>query len=380
MINNELLKNFFLSNNYSEDTKKNFKVVLNQYSRYFNMTLKELLEEAEEDENKGTKWKFCRLKSKLLEFRQHLIQKNYAVSTVKAKMKNVIRFYRFYDVEVHSLPKINENSLRKSAPVYFNDLPDKEVIREALSIARPLMKAIILFICSSGCGRAETLSITVQDYIDALSEYLPNKKMDIYEIIDYLQDNDNVVPTFKIRRIKTNKYYTTYCSPEAVKAINAYLLTRKDRVAPESQLFRIFETYFSESFYQINETLGLGKVGPYNRFRSHMLRKFHASALYNDGMSLDKVNDLQGKAKNKTDQAYFMTNPEDLKYDYIQHLAAVTISKDVEKLSVKSPEFVQMENENQSLKSEVGVMRKELDEMKELKKEFYGIIEKAKGK
>ena len=67
-----------------------------------------------------------------------------------------------------------------------------------------------------------------------------------------------------------------------------------------------------------------------------MLRKFHASALYNDGMSLDKVNDLQGKAKNKTDQAYFLINPEDLKYDYIQHLPAVTIGKEIEKISIKS--------------------------------------------
>ena len=110
-----------------------------------------------------------------------------------------------------------------------------------------------------------------------------------------------------------------------------------------------------------------------------MLRTFHASALYNDGMSIDKVNDLQGKAKNKTDSAYFMTNPEDLKYEYIKHLPAVTINQDVEKLSVKSPEYMKMEKENENLKSEVGGMRKELDEMKELKKEFYNIIKKAKG-
>lgn len=123
-------------------------------------------------------------------------------------------------------------------------MPDKEIIRQALAISPPVMKAIILFSCSSGCARAETLSLTIQDYIDALSEYLPNKRMDIYQIIDYLNDNDNVVPTFNLRRIKTNKYYTTYCSPEAVKAINAYILTRTDNVTPESQLFRMYETYF----------------------------------------------------------------------------------------------------------------------------------------
>lgn len=81
-------------------------------------------------------------------------------------------------------------------------------------------------------------------------------------------------------------------------------------------------------------------------FRSHMLRKFHTSALYNDDMSLGKVNDLPEKAKNKTYATYFMTNPDDLKYEYIQHLLAITTNNDVEKLSVKSSQFNQMENKN----------------------------------
>lgn len=348
-MNDELLENFFLSNNYSVNTRKNFKVILNQYSKYFGMDLQELLIEAEDEENKGIKWKYAKLKGRLLKFRQYLLE-NYALSTVKQKMINIIRFYRFHDIEVHTLPKINEKSFKKPAPIYYKDLPDKEVIREAIQISDPRMKAIILFICSSGCARAETLSLTVQDYIDALSEYLPRRKMNIFEIIDFLNDVENVVPTFNIRRIKTNKYFTTYCSPEAVKAINAYLLSRNDPIVPGSKLFKVFNSYFSESFQKINDELGLGYVGNYRRFRSHMLRKFHASALYNDGMSMDKVNDLQGKAKNKTDSSYFMTNPDDLKYEYIKHLPAVTINKDVEKLSIKSPEYMKMERENEEYK------------------------------
>ena len=72
-----------------------------------------------------------------------------------------------------------------------------------------------------------------------------------------------------------------------------------------------------------------------------------------------------------------MTNPDDLKYEYIQHLPAVTINTDVEKLSVKSPQFIQMEKENEALKSEVGDMRGELEEMRGLKKELLGIINKV---
>lgn len=129
-------------------------------------------------------------------------------------------------------------------------------------------------------------------------------------------------------------------------------MSRNDILTIESQLFDIEENYFLIKFNEINNELGLGKVGSFHRFRSHMLRKFHASALYNDGMSLDKVNDLQGKAKNKTNEAYFMTNPEDLKYEYMQHLPAVTINTDVEKLSIKSPEYMKLEKENESLKTD----------------------------
>ena len=362
MNNNELLKNLAISCNHSEETQRIYRLALTNYASYFNQDLDELLAEAEEDENNNIKWKRRRVKAKLTEYRHHLLQK-YALNTVKKHMIAINKFYRFYDIEIQKLPMINEKSIQKAHPIYFKDLPDKEIIREAVSIASPFMKAVILFICSSGCGRAETLNLTIQDYIDALSEYVPRRCRNIYEIIDITNEDKNIVPTFNIRRLKTNKYYTTYCSPEAVKAMNAYLLTRTDPLTNESKLFKTHPQYLINNFQKINDYLGLGKVGNYNRFRSHMLRKFHASALYNDGMSLDKVNDLQGKSKNKTDQAYFMVNPEDLKYDYIQHLPAVTINKEVEKLSIKSPEFAQMENENQVLKTELDELKSEVSSL-----------------
>ena len=80
---------------------------------------------------------------------------HYAPGTVRKEMNCINYFYKFYDIEILSLPKINEKSIQKPAPIYFKDLPDKAVIREAFQIASPLMKAIILFSCSSGCARTE---------------------------------------------------------------------------------------------------------------------------------------------------------------------------------------------------------------------------------
>lgn len=357
-MDEELLNEIHLVKNHAESTKKVYKQAVNRYTNYFSMSMEELIEEAEMEEEQGIRWKKRKLKRRLLEFRQHLIE-NYALNTVKTNMRPIIAIYKYYEIEVMDIPQINPKSVKTPEPITFKDLPDKEVIREAINISDARMKAIIYFMASSGCARTETLNLTIGDYVDALSEYTGDR--DIYSIINnWKYGEDNVIPTFSVLRQKTGKYYTTYCSPEATNAINSYLLSRKDPLDNESPLFNIHEDYLIKKFTSINNELGLGKAGTYNRFRSHMLRKFHASALYNDGMSLDKVNDLQGKAKNKTDASYFMTNPEDLKYEYITHLPAVTINKDVEKLSIKSPEFMQMEKENEEYKQRMGKLEDDI--------------------
>ena len=363
MNDEQILNEIHLVNNHSERTRITYRNAVRKYTTFFSMSMSELLEEAEKEEEKGVRWKRRNLKRRLLEYRQYLLEK-YCFNTYHSFFYPILVIYRYYEIEILDLPKINKKGIITPEPIQFKDLPDKEIIRKAIDIANPVMTAAIYFMASSGCARRETLNLTIADYIDALSEY--TNKTDIYEVIYDLGHDCNVVPTFNIHRQKTDKYYTTYCSPEAVNSINTYLLSRKDPITDKSKLFKIHPTHFNAQFIELNNELGLGRVGSYNRFRSHMLRKFHASALYNDGMSLDKVNDLQGKAKNKTDASYFMTNPEDLKYEYIKHLHAVTINQEVEKLSIKSPEFMQMENENKGLKSDVEEMKKQIADIKKL--------------
>ena len=353
--------------NHSDCTKLVYKQAIGKYTTFCEKSMEELIEEAESEEDAGIRWKKRKLKRRLLSFRQYLID-NYSLNTAKSLFQPILVIYKYFEIEVFDLPKINRKSVKVAKPIEFKDLPDKKIIRNALEIANPRMKAIIYFMASSGCARRETLNLTIGDYVDALSEY--TNKTDIYDILSEIKTTDDIIPTFNVLRQKTNKYYTTYCSPEAVKAINIYLLSREDRLTNDSPLFKIEQIYFNKSFKKINDELGLGNRGIYARFRSHMLRKFHASALYNDGMSIDKVNDLQGKVKNKTDSAYFMTNPEDLKYEYIKHLSAVTINEEVKKLSIKSPEFIQMENEKNKLETELDGIKEEMDDIRSMKSDF----------
>lgn len=358
----KIIKQFSKERNIKYETERNYKIYLQEYSTQQGKTLTELLQEAETEEETGIRWTNRKLKKRLIEHRSYLYNKH-APTTAKGRMTRILTFYRHHDIEIHTLPPFNTRNLNNPAPVNYNDLPDKEIIRAAVDVATPVMKPIILFMSSSGCGRAETLSLTVYNYIKATEEY--HSGGSIQNIIETLNKIKDVVPTFNILRVKTNKYYTTFCSPETVTAINTYLLSRKN-LTLESPLFKINKDYFIEAFENINNKLGLDKVGFYNRFRSHALRKYHASALYNDGMSMDKVNDLQGKTKNSTDKAYFMINISDLKNDYIKHLPALMIGKEIEKITVKSKEFVELESENNSLKQEINDLKGDVADIKKM--------------
>ena len=360
MNDEALLDEIHEVNNHSKATREAYKKAVKIYTSFTEKSLYELITEAEEEENQRVKWKLCSVRRRLISYRKYLLDK-YAYNSFRTFFSPIVNIYKYYDIEIYDLPRLNHKSIKKSKPLNFRDLPDKEVIRQAINISSPLIKAVILFMCSSGCAVQETVNLTVGDYLKSLSDY--TDKTNVFEAINDIKDRKDIVPTWEIWRQKTNKYYTTYSSPESVTAINSYLISRVDDFTNDSKLFKYNKNYIQVRFIRINNELNLGKVGDngYNRFRTHMLRKFHASALYNDGMSLDNVNDLQGKAKNKTDQPYFMVNPEDLKYEYIQHLHAVTISKDVEKLSIKSPEYIKMEKEKEFYKNQMDTLSGKVD-------------------
>ena len=362
MKNTKILDYFFKIRNITNPkTQKLYRITLKEYCHHQQQTLHQLLEEAENEEEQGIRWKHRTLKKRLIEYRVHLHQKH-ATNTAKHRFTRIITFYQQFDIEIHKLPRFNLTP--EDTIMNYRKLPDKEIIRAALDIASPVMKPIILFMTSSGCARTETLNLTIQDYMESTQEY--HQKSDIYEIIETLNQIEGAVPTFNIKRQKTQKYYTTFCSPEAVTSINNYLLSRTDTLTPQSKLFKINPDYFSVKFTEINHELNLGKVGKFNRFRSHMLRKFHASTLMNDGMNRETVNDLQGKKKNPVDEAYFYNDPESLKTEYIKHLPALTIMADVEKITVKSREFLELENRNNELQQKMDSLTERLDSFEKL--------------
>lgn len=337
----ELLDTLAIERNIKKSTKKQYFAGMKLYTKFNNMSMVELLEEAEDEENRGVRWGKRKLRTRLLQFRTYLAANGFKKNYVKNTFSKILTIYRHFGYEIHSLPRLSDRNIIQSPTITVKDLPDKKIIHDALAISNVQMRALVLFMCSSGCARQETLNITIKDFIDATSEY--HSSQNIYEVIDKLKGRDDIVPIFKLKRQKTNKYYHTFCSPEATAEIINYLSSVNYILDNRLPLFPLHKVTVIRYFEDINDKLNLGKRGTYNRFRSHMLRKFHASSLRNDGMSIDEINSMQGKSRNRTDESYFFDDPIKLREKYIEHLDCLSINVDVNQLDIKSQEFIDLE-------------------------------------
>ena len=349
MDNKTFLEVFAMERNITESSLKTYQSAVKQYSNYTGKTMWELINEAEKEEEDGVRWKNRTLKHRLLSFRTYLYS-NYLKTTAQIYFRLIQTLYRHHDIEISSLPPVSKKNVNENTPIVYSDLPDEKLIEKILLSTNTLGRALIFFMLSSGCARTETANITIGDYVEATKEY--HESDNIYDALDIMADMTDIIPTFHILRQKTKKYYYAFCSPEATNSINLYLLNYNGELKNEDKLFHSKPKYISDFFISINNRFNLGKRGTYNRFRPHMLRKFHASRLHNDGMSMDIVDALQGRSKNSIHKAYFLESTEKLKQSYINHMSALLIEWNAKNLNFKSKEYVELEKENLVLQKE----------------------------
>ena len=294
-------------------TKETYLQTIDHYTKLFNKSFTSLTQlYYKEEEN--IVWKKRTLKQHLINYRNYLYN-NFLPNTAKIYFGKMLTILRHIELELGQLPKLNNKNTNELPPITYEELPTKSEIENAYRIANPVMKTVILFISSSGCARKECMNLTVKDYLEANDIRLEDKPVKSL----LLKVNGEYIPCFRIRRQKTNKFYFTYCSPQANQQIKNYLINR-EKLSLDSPVFDLNYYYWNKYFDEINTQLKMGKARKFNRFRSHMLRKYHASTLYNNGMGITDIDDLQGRSKDSTHQSYFMEDPELLKKKYIQYM------------------------------------------------------------
>ena len=197
----ELLQTLCLERNIMHSTMVRYRTIIHFYTESQGLPLYELIQEAEKEEDEGIRLKNRTIKKRLINHRNYLInERNYSLITVQKTMTGLRTIYNHYEIELPKLPQLNNKNVKKYETIYYNDLPTKELIQKAVNHSKPLMKAIILFITSSGCARAETCSISIQNFITATSEY--HNSNNIYDVIDELKEKEDIIPIFHIKRLK----------------------------------------------------------------------------------------------------------------------------------------------------------------------------------
>ena len=315
----EELQQIQTERNIKHKTFEGYLTVLKHYANFHKMTIPELLEEARHDEETIHLKKNRTIKSRLLKFRSYLIQNNnnYSPNTIKGYLDKLESFYNHFEIEIPNLPNVK---LEKEYKTTYADLPTKEHIRIACEMSNLQFKALILFMSSSGTARSETLSLTVRDFIRGCKDYTNNN--DIQGALQELQQRNDIVPTLYLKRNKTGKYYYTFCSPEASTYIIKELIYRKKDIKLDDPLFDLTENQVLTYFQRINDKMEWGKIGRFSFFRSHVLRKYHAS---NIGLPPNIIDELEGRSKNIVHDAYMKTNTKKLKQEYMKAMHNVMI-------------------------------------------------------
>lgn len=346
----DILEQFFKERNSSKNTITNYTRIVKIYEKYCGKPLNTLLELAENEEYNNIRWKNTDTRRYIIGYRDFIYQK-YNVSTARLYLTAIMTIYRHFEITIPPLPYYNTKHLKQTEPLRYDQLLNREILTEALQISSPVVKAIITLMSSSGISRVDVLNLTIGDWLNATKEYHSHQESVKYAIREMRDSNTPIIPTFHLTRQKTGQKYFTFCSHEAVKSINAYLLTRTEILHRDLPLFKIHERYFNTIFERLNDHFQLGKAGHWNRLRSHMLRKYHASQLAEAGLSTDHINLLQGrKIPGIAHETYIRIRPETLKNEYIEALPYLVISDED-----------RVKTENETLREENTILKDNMD-------------------
>lgn len=350
-----------------ERTITYYKIYLRYYTEFHQMSLEELLDEAEQEEDDRIRMRKRKINSRLMDFYDYLSNtkyhkikdgedKKYKESTIIAIMTKVTSFYRIYQIEI---PQIKQRKDDKSETL--EDLPTLQELKQAVQNTSSIRyRALFLMMISSGMALNEVTHLTCKDLVDGVNAEGYEFKT-IQELIKFISETKkSIIPTFHIKRIKTNYYYYCFCSPEALNEVVKYLQQEKD-LNNDRKIFLMSRSSIFKQFERVNKRENFGKVNGVNKFHSHALRKFFATALMGS-MKMDSliIQWLLGHKVDSTTAAYFKANPKQLKKAYMKVVDNVSINK-VKVITYTDKDIQKLADEQNKIKKNIKDLMKLYD-------------------
>ena len=375
---NMKLEKFCKDKKLSEATCNFYTSAARMYEEVIGKSLDILIDEADEEEEAGIRWKRRKIKDNLLTFRNYLFA-NKSEGTAKRYFAAIKTIYTHYEIELHDLPSFNSKQIDKTFKMDYQDLLTKEEIIDAYYEANNLTKCLILLAMSSGLSKVDMLNLTVKDWIIACENYIDSDSDLLNQLLE-LKSKDVIIPCFMGERQKTDSKFITFCSPEASEHIIQYLIGRDakireafenadegeilpERLSCDDKLFDVSAAHVGYIFRKINNKLGLGRVGKFAKFRCHMLRKYHASTLLNSEIltwTVEEIDTLQGRSMDITHQAYFKNSKDKLFNKYYECVDELMLFKSIHGIDEEA--YEKLKTENKFYKKEIVKNENKLEE------------------
>ncbi len=398
--NDLLIKRWVLTQRPSKNTYNSNMTAMQHYTEFTGMTPQQLLDSAESEIKAGKLMRERELFTYTIGFRDYLEERGtLAPLTIRNYMACVRAFYSSFYIDLPKLPKAATKATRLKQN---SKVPDKDNARQALEYCDSMDTAIMLCGLSSGMGASEISSLTI-------------------EVFNEGYDPETEITTIDMRRVKREVDFVTFLTPEATRAVKAYLawrdaptrstrqhdiLVRKKRsTTPDSYLFitrnvpdeyltitdaelkklkttreelrRLTANAIVKRYRTISNNAGMSSPkGVYNLIRSHNMRKWFNSTMKNAGCDSERVEYFMGHTLGSTRGAYYEPDIELLKTMFKSFCPYLTIRKELD--VAESPEYASIKNENDILRAETARHIVERSEFADIKAKHDKMEERVK--
>jgi hypothetical protein len=375
----------FISEKRSPNTQKRATIHLKHYCNYAKQTPTDLIKEAwYENKSDIPPWEKKGIKKKLKGFKEYLENhpKNYSEETVKEAITAARSFYTFHNIPLpRTTFNYKETNTTHRVVRSVADLPGKDEIRQAIETAKPIMKAIIPTMASSGMEASTIQRLTIESFIDSLGDMAETTQKDMLDIDETKEKISRVngpILKWNVRRKKlgvNGEDYYTFSTPESLDKTFDYL-EKQPPHHPTDPLFRtrnetaIGDILFSSYFRRVNKLCGFGKLGKYVYFRSHNLRKYFGNMM-DPVLGRRDTEYLMGhqREKDPISRSYYQPDMKALRIAYREHIGRVTFLEEIRYRKVTEEELASVLEDNKTLKEKYNQLEeftyKKLNEMEE---------------